>query len=439
MPRLRLSVCLLVVALLSFVLLGAQQLAAECCVTVVTDRADALYEVDGEVAFLISVTDNDQPVTSGKVSYVLSDDGAAQLAAGTVELGEKPSPVLGTMSKPGFLQCKVTFEQNGHRASALAGAGVSPERIEPSLTVPDDFDAYWNAQKEQLATLPMNARLTPLDSDDTAVVCFDVRVDCLGGAPVSGYLARPEDAKPKSLPAVLWVHGAGVYSASLDRAVTGARHGMLSMDINAHGIANGKPQFFYDDLKRGALNDYSHRGRDNRETCYFRGMYLRLVRAIDFLCAQPEWDEQHVIVCGHSQGGGQSLAAAGLDARVTAIAVGVPAMCDHTGGVIGRTSGWPKLVPNDADGKPNPTVLEVSRYFDAVNFAARTNADAIMSVGFIDVTCPPTTNYAAYNQLRGKKEVINEPRMGHAAPPHIHEAFLKWIDVHVKETSSTRP
>ena len=56
----------------------------------------------------------------------------------------------------------------------------------------------------------MNPRLTPIDSPTAAVECFDAEIDCPGDKPVSGYFVRPKEARPKSLPAALFVHGAGV-------------------------------------------------------------------------------------------------------------------------------------------------------------------------------------------------------------------------------------
>ncbi|MEO2027954.1 MAG: acetylxylan esterase, partial [Fuerstiella sp.] len=274
-------------------------------------------------------------------------------------------------------------------------------------------------------------KLSSVEHSDASIECYDVQAPCLGGAPVSGYFAKPKVAAAKSLPAILWVHGAGVRGSSLGNAVKGAQAGMLSMDINAHGIPNGKPGSFYAQLSAGSLKNYRYAGRESRDTSYFRGMYLRIVRAIDFLTAQPEWDGKHVVVIGHSQGGGQSLVAGGIDERVTMIAPGVPAICDHSGQAAGRINGWPKLVPNGPDGKPDPQILEASRYVDAVNFAARCKADAIMSVGFIDAVCPPSSCYAAYNVLSGRKSVINEPLMGHAAPAHIQQAFFARVLQHV--------
>ena len=188
------------------------------------------------------------------------------------------------------------------------------------------------------------------------------------------------------------------------------------MDINAHGIENGKPAAFYDELRDGRLKDYPFFGREKRETSYFVGMYLRLIRALDFLCAQPEWNGKIVAVCGHSQGGGQALAAGGLDDRVTFIAAGVPAMCDHTGRAIGRINGWPKLVPNDAAQRPDPAVLEASRYVDAVNLAARCKAEAIMSIGLIDVTCPPTGDFCRVQSASGKEERDHQAAHGPLRP-----------------------
>ena len=410
---------------------------------VVTDRKDAIYESGGEAKFLITVSKGDEVVPNAAVKFVLDDfltsGAAAGLPTGSVTTTEQPGVVTVTGKQPGFLRCQVSFDApDGKKLQAAAGAGFSPTKIGLSLPVPDDFDAFWTEQKKQLAAVPLEPQLTRADQPGMKgdIECFDVQVKCLGDAPVSGYFARPTNAKPKTLPAILWVHGAGVRSSAAGNAIQGAKHGMLSLDINAHGIPNGKPNEFYSELNNGKLKDYRAAGRESRETSYFRGMFLRLVRAIDFLTTQPEWDGKIVAVVGHSQGGGQALVAGGLDPRVTIIASGVPAICDHSGRAAGRINGWPNLVPAGPDGKPNPVILEASRYVDAVNFASRCQAEAILSVGFIDATCPPSSCYAAFNALLGPKEMLNEPLMNHAAPAHIQEAFLARVLDHVKRHSA---
>ena len=100
-------------------------------------------------------------------------------------------------------------------------------------------------------------------------------------------------------------------------------------------------------------------------------MFLRLVRAIDFLTAQPEWDGRTRHRPRQQPGRlRKSIVAAGLDPRVTFFAAGVPAVCDHTGVAVGRVNGWPQFLANPP-AEPDPKMLEAVRYYDAVNFATR--------------------------------------------------------------------
>jgi len=429
----RLSVLLAVVSS-ALLLTAVTARAAEPTyqLSVVTDRPTAIYSVGEKVKFLVTLKKGGQPATEGTISYTVDKDGMPPAKRGTLMAGSKALVIEGTLAEPGVLRCTVSYRTDAKQQpfTSVAGAAFSPEQIGPSLPVPDDFDAFWAAQKAKLAAVPMKPVLTPVKSPTPTVECFDVQIPCVGPRPVSGYFARPVGAAPMSLPAILHVHGAGVRSSNLYVAVGGANSKYLSMDINAHGIPNGKPNSYYKNLSDGELKGYSTFGRDDREKCYFLGMFLRLTRALQFLTSQPEWDGKILMVEGGSQGGGQSLAAAGLDSRVTFIAAGVPAICDHSGKAIGRINGWPKLVP-DKDGKPDPQSLQAARYFDAMNFATRAKAEAILSVGLIDNVCAPTSVYAAYNNLPGKKQIVVEPLMGHASSPKIQKAFAAATVAHV--------
>lgn len=429
---------LFVVGLLLVGLNSPPAQAAKYQVTVRAERPSAIYKMGETARFVVQVTCDDKPMSTGSITYAVDNfitdrPSARDFPKGRAQLADGEVTVSVTDRRPEFLRCNVSYvTPDKNTVRDVAGVGFSPLEIQPSLPVPADFDQFWMDQKRQLAKVPMQPKLTAVPEDHRDVDCFDVQLQCLGGAPVSGYLALQHGAEPGSLPIVLWVHGAGVRSSSIASAVTGARAGMLSMDINAHGIPNGRPAEYYAELARGRLKDYRYAGRESRETNYFRGMFLRLVRAIDYLTSRPEWDGHMVAVIGHSQGGGQALVAGGLDPRVTFVAAGVPALCDHSGRVVDRINGWPKLVPLGADGKSDPKILEAARYFDAVNFASRCKADAILSVGFIDPVCPPASVYAAYNALPGKKQILNETRMTHAAPPQVQRKFMQQLLLHAR-------
>ena len=411
-------------------LVGAHSHAAEkapepkITIKVTTHRASATYRKRESVFFSIDVRKGDKPLSEGAVNYIINDEGPNQIRKGTLKLTGKPLKLEESMATAGFLRCVVTHQpKSGRAVRGIGAAAIAPLEIGLSLPVPDDFDSFWKKQKAALAEVPMESTLTPVEDADKSIEIFDAQIDSIGDVPVSGYFGRPKKAAKGSLPIVLWVHGAGVRSSSRGNAIKGAREGFLSMDINAHGIPNGKPGKFYSALSAGKLKNYRHEGREDRDTVYFHGMFLRIVRALDFLTAQPEWNGKVVAVIGHSQGGAQALVAGGLDPRVTFIGSGVPAMCDHSGRAANRINGWPKIVPMGKDGKPDPAILEAARYYDAVNFASRFKGEAILSAGFIDTTCPPTTCYAAYNQLKGRKHMIDKPQMGHAAPRDVQDAF----------------
>ncbi len=409
--------------------------AAGPALKVRADRPAAIYKQGETVVFDVEL---DNRPASGQdiwVAWKVSQDGVPPVQTGTACLEAGKARITASLNEPGHLLCAVTWTNQGTPATALAGAAIDPLLIKPSLPAPDDFDAFWNDQKKKLAAIPVNARMTPVKSDSTNLQCFDVQADCVGDAPMSGYYARPAGATPKSLPVILILQGAGVNSAFLSSASQWAGQGFLAMDINAHGLPNGKPAEFYKEMQDGKLRGYPHFGRESRETCYFLGMFLRVARALDFLATQPEWDGKTVIAYGSSQGGFQALAAGYLDPRVSFIAAGVPAGCDHTGVVAGRVNGWPKLVPNGPDGKPDPKILNAARYFDNVNFAVRTKAKAaFFTVGFIDQTCPATTVYAAYNALPVPKRIFNDIPTAHANSPEATKARNQAVLDFVKKS-----
>ena len=153
---------------------------------------------------------------------------------------------------------------------------------------------------------------------------FDFEINMPSGRPVRGYLAMPSNAAEKSLPAQISFHGAGVHSAEMP--VEAELRGRIAVDINAHGIENGREEAYYENLLEHDLRSYRYDGRSSRETIYFRGMYRRIYRTLQFVKSLPQWDGRTLIAVGTSQGGGQALVAAGLDPDVSCCVAYVPAL-----------------------------------------------------------------------------------------------------------------
>jgi len=306
------------------------------------------------------------------------------------------------------------------------GVIVDPEEFKPGTERPKDFESYWANEKLSLSELPMQVKQDTVANISKGFVCTSVEINCTGPKPARGYFAKPLAAKPGTLPIVLFLHSAGV-SPLWCRSNTGTAlryaklgKGALSFDLNAHGMLNGQPDSYYTSLENGELKNYAVSGLESKDEIYFRGMYLRLLRTIDFLTKQPEWDGKRILLIGESQGGGQALAAAGLDNRVSAAVVTVPAMCDWGGTLVGRRGSFPYPFSTKNDrGKMLATVP----YFDVAHILKSSKATIVAEIGLIDFTCPCSAVYAALNQAKGDKIIFTVPYRAH----HLTQALYKDI------------
>ncbi|MBI4977198.1 MAG: acetylxylan esterase [Spirochaetes bacterium] len=409
--------------LLTACILTAQEKTngAPCTLKITADKPDAIYAINETITFTISFADTNGAQIPGKKmrAYIERETLPAQVF--DIVTADEPLTITTTLDRPGFALCVIysyEYEPGKKLPNAYAGAGVDVTNIKPGRACPPDFDEFWKSQKARLAMIPLKSTLTPVAllnaSFNDKVETFDVRIDCVDNLPVSGYYSRPSNAAPKSCPALLSVQGAGVRSSS--RMDNRALNGLIAMDINAHGIDNGKSADYYKEIADGRLKGYSGFSNDNRNTTYFNGMFLRVLRALEFLKTQPEWDGRTLIITGGSQGGAQSIMGAALDPDITACYAYVTAMCNHNGPLGGTKAGWPRWVPFSNGATTNTAQSDAAQYYDMCNFAARIKAKTFCNVGFIDTTCAPASVYAMYNSITAPKKMLHYIDSGHGIP-----------------------
>ena len=404
-------------------------------------RDGSLYKIGEPAEFVLEAKKADAPQSGIRFWSSISKDGANPIISDTGVTGKDGKAIIkaGTLKEAGLLRCTlgVYNPDTKKEVQLMAGAGFELEKIRAGLPVPADFAEYWKAQKRMLSEIPMNVQMTKVESNDTRVELFDIKADTFKGL-LTGYYARPANAKPKSCPAVLFPHGAGVRSSGMGAPKMAAINGYIALDYNAHGIPNGKPKEFYDSLSKNELRDYRYWGCDNRDNSFFRVLYLRTMRALEFLMAQPEWDGKILIVNGTSQGGGQALAAGGLCDKVTFVAAFVPAMCDHNGIAAGRVCGWPKLIRPDKFGAFDKSVYDTSRYFDAANFATMIKGEAFVTTGLRDNVCPASSVFAAYGNIKSPKSFRIAEEASHTVPPEVYAQGSEKIKKHIEKMRSQK-
>lgn len=405
-----------------FDLVNAQPAQTQVSVMVSPDHTDWKYQTGEQVIFQVEVFEFGNPLEKIAVRYRYGLEMLDPMKEGTlvVKDGEATLKVPG-LKEPGFLRFYAEVDKDGKTYTGYATAGFAVDQIQPTTTLPDDFQEFWENGKKELAKVPVQPVLTLMPERCTDLVdVYHVGIQNIRGK-IYGILCVPK-AKGK-YPAILKVPGAGIRPYGAD--VNLASKGVIVFEIGIHGIPVNLPAGVYTDLAAGALRGYQQFNLDNREEDYYYRVYLGCVRSVDFIFSLPEFDGDHIAVAGGSQGGALSIVTTGLDSRIKYLAAFYPALCDLTGYLHGRAGGWPHLFKNSFTNKPEK--VEVSKYFDVVNFARFVKVPGFYSWGFNDNVCPPTSIYSAYNQITAPKELKLYLNTGHWTYPVQYELRNAWL------------
>ncbi|WP_112264528.1 acetylxylan esterase [Lentzea terrae] len=278
----------------------------------------------------------------------------------------------------------------------------------PDLRPPQDFDAFWDrtlAESRAAGGAVKADRVTERHLLRTVEV-DDVRFPGWNGEPVAAWLLRPRDAEGPLPVVVTYIGYSGGRGLPTDHLFWSAA-GYAQLVVDSRGQGHDTP-----DQDAGAGTQWAKgfmtRGIDSPENYYYRRLITDCVRAVDAVAELPGLDRDRVIVAGGSQGGGLTIAVAGLT-RVAAALPDVPFLCHfrRAAEVCGEGP-YVELAEylrwHSRHGV-EPAFATLS-YFDGVHFAQRATAPALYSVGLMDPICPPSTVYAAFNHHAGEDRTM---------------------------------
>ncbi|MES1197748.1 MAG: acetylxylan esterase [Chitinophagaceae bacterium] len=396
-------------------------------VIVAPDHSNWVYTSGEKVKFSITVLQNGNTLKNVTVKYEIGPEKMDPTKKDSLVL---PGGVLavdgGTLKDPGFLRCTAIATINNKNYRGLGTAAFDPQLIQPTVSNPAGFVAYWEQAKADLAKVPLDARMTLMPERCTENVnVYHVNLQNFRvGARLYGILCVPK--KEGKYPAILRVPGAGVRPYNGDIAT--AEKGFITFEIGIHGIPVNMDVSVYNNLGAGALSSYWNYNLDDKDRYYYKRVYLGCVRANDFIVSLPQYDGTNLGVTGGSQGGALSIITAALDPRVKFLAAFYPALADVTGYLKGRAGGWPHLFDkNNLAFNNTKEKIETAGYYDVVNFARLLKVPGMYSWGFNDETCPPTSMYAAYNVISAPKELFLALETGHWTYPEQTERLINWL------------
>jgi cephalosporin-C deacetylase len=299
---------------------------------------------------------------------------------------------------------------------------------------PDDFDDYWERGLAEMRAVDPRVELEPAAFAAPAFAeCFHLYFTGVGGARVHAKFVRPRNAAPRSCPAVLMFHG---YSGSsgdwVGEKLAYAAQGFCVAALDCRG--QGGLSEDVGGVKGNTLRGHIIRGLDDApDKLYYRQVFLDTAQLARVVMAMPEVDEDRVAATGGSQGGGLTLACAALEPRIRRAAPTFPFLCDYrrvwemdlaAGAYEELRTFFRNFDPRHEREEEIWTRLG---YIDNQHLAPRIRADVLMPIGLMDTICPPSTQFAAFNRIPGKKDLLIYPDFGHEGLPGSGDAVFAFL------------
>ncbi|MGD0724063.1 MAG: acetylxylan esterase [Spirochaetia bacterium] len=296
---------------------------------------------------------------------------------------------------------------------------------------PADHDSYWErALAEMHATDPM-VELVPHAMNAPYAECFDMYFTGVRGARVHAKYARPARPRGKH-PAVLQFHGYSVNSGEWSEKLKWAALGFSAAALDCRG--QGGLSEDTGGVKGTTLRGHIIRGLDDKpDNLLFRQVFLDAAELARIVMDMPDVDPDRVGATGGSQGGGLTIACAALEPRVRRAFPVFPFLSDYlrVWEMDLAARAYEELAwyfrAFDPLHEREKEVFTTLGYIDVQHLAPRVAAETCMAVGLMDEVCPPSSQFAAYNRLKCRKNLVIYPDFAHESLPGVDDRIYEYL------------
>jgi cephalosporin-C deacetylase len=307
-----------------------------------------------------------------------------------------------------------------------------------STPEPAELDLWWQRQLAATRAAVAEPLLTRYQPQVyTPVQVYDTEFSGAGGDRIRAWYLRPGGQEPGAPVVVKFIGYGGGRGLPVEHlALPALGYALLVMDTRGQGgrWSTGATGDHAGDGQTGGWQagpenaSVMTRGIARPEDYYYTRLFTDAVRAVETACALT--GAARVAVTGASQGGGLALAAAALiPERVAVCHADVPFLCDIQRAITLAPKAPYTEVPEFLAHQVGliPAALDTLRYVDCALLARRITARCLLSAGLMDATCPPSTVFAAYNEITADKDLAVFPFTGHEVPAAHEERQLEHL------------
>ncbi|HRJ72850.1 MAG TPA: acetylxylan esterase, partial [Terrimicrobiaceae bacterium] len=172
---------------------------------------------------------------------------------------------------------------------------------------------------------------------------------------------------------------------------------------------------------------------DAPEKLLFRSIFLDTVQLARVVMGFEEVDPARVGTYGGSQGGALSIACASLVPQIKRCVSVFPFLSDYK-----RV--WEMDLAKDAYAElkaffrfydprheREEEIFTRLGYIDVKNLAPRIKAESLLGLSLVDTICPPSTQFAVYNNIPAKKDAVIYPDFGHEGLPGFNDRAFDFL------------
>ena len=291
--------------------------------------------------------------------------------------------------------------------------GISP--------CPKDIDKFWDRAIDEMKAVDPQVEIKPADFTSDIADCYDMYFTGIGGARVYAKLLKPKNIKGKA-PAIVQFHGYSMNSGDWSDKLAFAASGYIVAAMDCRG--QGGKSRDAGGVGINTLKGHIIRGVDDGpDSLLFKKIFLDTAQLAYLVMAMDDVDESRVGCMGGSQGGALTLACASLVPEMKLAAPVYPFLSDYKRVWNMDLAKFAYEEIRDYLRRFDPThenidkFYETLAYIDIQNLTHRIKAEVLMFTGLMDEICPPSTQFAAYNKIVSKKDVIIYPDYGHEGLP----------------------